>query len=377
MLDQQLQSSSWSVGKAIEKRRDRSAGLSAPPGSHLAKAASHEILPARFRAETPMRRRTPSMAQGTATRISRRPVAPQNGDATHELAVNDARSSAGFADPVFILALPRSFSSVVCGMLGQHPQMYGLPETNLFAARTLGEWWAHCSSVGSPMLHGLLRAIAQIYFGGQTEETVKLAPGWIKRRAHFTTGFLLEEIGEKLRPRAVVDKSPNIVRRVEFMHRACNMFPQAKFIHLVRHPRGQCESMMKFYEHRKSFGPVPPSHWLMESMTEQDAGGGRRQERGGLDPQHGWHALNANVCEFLESVPKNQKLRVRGEDLLDDPDAGLRRIVGWLGLREDAEAIEMMKHPEQSPFACFGPPGARYGNDPFFLKDPALRPAQS
>src|SRR5260221_9464285 len=128
MLDQQLQSSSWSVGKAIEKRRDRSAGLSAPPGSHLAKAASHEILPARFRAETPMRRRTPSMAQGTATRISRRPVAPQNGDATHELAVNDARSSAGFADPVFILALPRSFSSVVCGMLGQHPQMYGLPE---------------------------------------------------------------------------------------------------------------------------------------------------------------------------------------------------------------------------------------------------------
>jgi hypothetical protein len=32
-----------------------------------------------------------------------------------------------------------------------------------------------------------------------------------------------------------------------------------------------------------------------------------------------------------------------------------------------------MKHPEESPFACFGPPNARFGNDPSFLKEPALR----
>jgi hypothetical protein len=33
-----------------------------------------------------------------------------------------------------------------------------------------------------------------------------------------------------------------------------------------------------------------------------------------------------------------------------------------------------MKHPEESPFACFGPPNALFGNDPGFLKEPALRP---
>jgi hypothetical protein len=32
-----------------------------------------------------------------------------------------------------------------------------------------------------------------------------------------------------------------------------------------------------------------------------------------------------------------------------------------------------MKHPELSPYAGFGPQGARYGNDEFFLKDTALR----
>src|SRR5438067_817358 len=258
-----------------------------------------------------MRRRISSMARESARRISGRPVAAQNGGATHESAANATRSPADFADPVCILALPRSFSSFFCAMLGQHPQLYGLPETNLFAARTVGDWWAHCSRIGSPMLHGLLRAIAQIHFGAQTEETVKLATGWIKRRAHFTTGFLLEDIAKKVRPRAVVDKSPNIVRRVAFMRRAYSMFPQAKFIHLLRHPRGQCESVMRFYEHRKSFGPVPPSHWLMDLMTEPGERRRRRRESGILDPQHGWLALHTNIVEFRDPVPEGQRMRVR------------------------------------------------------------------
>jgi hypothetical protein len=63
---------------------------------------------------------------------------------------------------------------------------------------------------------------------------------------------------------------------------------------------------------------------------------------------------------------------VRGEDLLNDPNAGLSAIAGWLGLREDAAAIEEMKHPERSRFATLGPPTARFGNDPHFLEDPRL-----
>ena len=33
-----------------------------------------------------------------------------------------------------------------------------------------------------------------------------------------------------------------------------------------------------------------------------------------------------------------------------------------------------MKRPEASPFACFGPLNAVFGNDPKFLRDPKLRP---
>ena len=101
----------------------------------------------------------------------------------------------------------------------------------------------------------------------------------------------------------------------------------------------------------------------------------RRQERlASIDPQYAWYDINMNICQFLETVPEQQKFTVRGEDVLREPDRTLRQIVGWLGLRTDDAAIEEMKHPERSPFACFGPPNAQYGNNHAFLEDPVLRP---
>jgi len=96
-----------------------------------------------------------------------------------------------------------------------------------------------------------------------------------------------------------------------------------------------------------------------------------------LDPQYGWYALNKNICDFLISVPGGQKMQIRGEDLLTKPAVGLRQIVTWLGLRTGARAIQRMMHPERSAYAYLGPPGARYGNDAFFLADPALRPSRA
>src|SRR5205823_923920 len=180
-----------------------------------------------------------------------------------------------FAAPLFVLASPRSFSSVTCAMLGQHPKMYGLPETHLFTLRTVSEWWTHCSRSEWPMRHGLLRAIAQIFFGEQTETTVKQAAGWILRREHFSTAYLFEVLTEELRPLILVEKSPGIVRRIEFMRRAYKMFPQARFMHLVRHPRAQGNSLMKFLECNEARGPRRPPKAL--SGSERYHGAAKRR----------------------------------------------------------------------------------------------------
>ena len=279
--------------------------------------------------------------------------------------------------PLFILALPRSFSSVVCAMLGQHPQMYGLPEMQLFGASTLTEWWTHCSHAPGPMAHGTLRAVAQLFFGNQTEQTVRLARGWLWRRSYFTTGFLLEVLAERVHPSILVEKSARTIYRLEFMQRAYTMFPQARFIHLVRHPRGYCDSLLKFIkETEAAFGPRPRSNWALQLASHSFAPTGKEKRSGNwvLVPERGWHALNMNICKFLKSLPDDQKLIVRGEDLLRNPDGQLPEVARWIGLRTDKEAIEAMKHPERSPYASYGPPGARFGNDRFFLENPVLRP---
>jgi len=116
----------------------------------------------------------------------------------------------------------------------------------------------------------------------------------------------------------------------------------------------------------------------LASFPYPSAGEGDLPQRSpDLDPQKAWYALNMNISEFLKAVPEDQKMRVRGEDVLADPDQGLREIAGWMGLRTDSEVTEEMKHPERSPYAHYGPPGARFGNDRIFLESPAFHPGRA
>jgi hypothetical protein len=291
------------------------------------------------------------------------------------------------ADPLFILSAPRSFSSVVCAMLGQHPQMYGLPETHLFADEMMDPWLDRSSRETYRMTHGLLRAVAQLFYDEQTTKSVRQARGWLTRRASSTTGLVFEELALQASPAILVDKSPSMVYSLDSMRRAHQFFPQARFIHLVRHPRGQCHSVLKLtrelskpeYQRgrEREVGAVPA--WLVDlaSFPYSPKGHEDGSDHAETDPQRGWYVLNRNVVEFLKSVPAHQWITVRGEELLTEPNRGLAVIAEWLGVRDDREALEMMKHPEQSPYACFGPPGAGIGNDIFFLKDPVLHPGRA
>ncbi len=280
-------------------------------------------------------------------------------------------------DPVFILVPPRSFSSVGCAMIGQHPQMHGLPETHLFCDETMAQWWKRSSQAMYPMADGLVRAVAQLCFGEQNETTVNMARGWLRRRSHLTTGHLFEALLEKAHPLILLEKSPSTVHYPESLQRVFSFFPRAKFIHLLRHPRGQGESVMKYIADRAQYGSIPLWLQTLASFPDPFASEGEMQQSApDIDPQKGWYVLNRNISEFLEGVPHEQKLQVRGEDLLSDPDHSLRRIAGWLGIRTDQEAIDEMKHPERSPYAGYGPAGARYGNDAFFLRSPALGPSR-
>lgn len=255
--------------------------------------------------------------------------------------------------PVFILSPPRSFTSVISAMIGQHPALYGLPEVNLFAAdavRGILRWF----DLRPRLSHGLLRAIAELGLGGQTSSNVATAADWLRENPTVLTPDIFRDLGAWADDRGLVDKSPLHVYDERAMSRMVEAFPDAYFIHLVRHPRSTCESVSN----------------LQSSIRE---GGGKTLPRN-LNPEQVWLRPHQRIDAFLRDVPASQHRLIRGEDFLTDPASKLAELCEWLGIASDPESVEEMLHPERSPFACLGPRNAPFGTDPSFIQKPVLRP---
>lgn len=250
-------------------------------------------------------------------------------------------------EPLFLLSAPRCFSSVFGAMLGQHPQAYGLPELNLFLGDTLGEAWGGTATVFQ--LHdGLLRTLAQLNDGEQTDDTVTRARKWVLRRTDWPIDKVFSYIQEAVGPRVLVEKGPSVAFSKKSLERMYRFFPKASYLHLVRHPRSMGKSLVA----------------LRQS--------GVLKAQRVIEPDRVWQICNYNITPFAETLPLGQSMRIKGEAVMSDPYLYLPQIAEWLGLDADPESIEAMLHPEASPYARIGPEAAPYGNDPNFLKNPEL-----
>lgn len=261
-----------------------------------------------------------------------------------------ARGRSDLPQPLFIICPGRSFSSVVCAAIGQHPQMFGLPEVNLFVKPMLADLVGmEIPVLGIPgAAAGLRRTIAELKFGTQTEETVNEANRWIEANGHLTGVEVFDLIREWSGGRVIVDKTPtnSQARALARVHAA---YPDAYYLHLARHPRSSCRSRLAAYESR---------------------------QRGGTDlhaVEALWFSRNSELIEFGQSLAAGQYMYLKGEMFFEEPQNFMRQICEWMGLDAAEAAIDAMMHPETSPFACYGPPNARMGNNKGFIESPALR----
>jgi hypothetical protein len=196
-------------------------------------------------------------------------------------------------DPILIiLAGPRSFSSVVSAMLGQHPQMYGLMELNLFAADTVANMLRGYRMAGDQARHGLLRVLAQLHHGEQTPETIDAAQQWLMKQRNQTTKAIMDHIIDMVSPKIAVEKSPRITFRPDHLARAAEMYPGAFFLHLTRHPRTMCQSQIK--------------------ITSRNQQWGGKLDSKQIKPQNWWMATQNNILQFSETLAEGQYMRIKG-----------------------------------------------------------------
>lgn len=260
--------------------------------------------------------------------------------------------------PIVILGTGRSFTSVVSAMIGQHPAMIGLPETNIFRNQTLGELYSHVGTLlpgrGIKVLRsGLLRTLAHFHDGAQTDETIDAAEAFIEEHLDWTANELAAYLTKLAAPRGIVEKSISTVRDAETLARVREAWPNAFYIHITRQPESIVNSMKSRID------------------------GAREAQRRRLERRMATHSLEkyfihltTTILEFMSTLPPGQGMNLHGESFLTDARLYSRQICQWAGLDASDAAIEAMMHPENNPFAFVGPDKAPWGMSNTFLEDP-------
>jgi hypothetical protein len=264
----------------------------------------------------------------------------------------------GFCDPVFVLAPARSYSTITVAMLAGHPQLYGLPETNLFAEATVGEIGNGIGQLagwqqGQPP--GLVRAIAQLHDGRQDPATMQRASRWLTARAGAPSTTVMDHLLCLVHPRAAVEKSPTTVLSARALARCMHAYPHARYLHLTRHPVSSEQSMNAHWN-----GP-----WFPAEMPQQ------QRVRWCL---LFWHSSHLHIIQALREVPQHRWRRLRAEDLVGAPAAMLPPLLDWLALDYDDAIIDRMQHTQLWEFATWDTNTGPGGADPTFSRDPKLRP---
>ena len=261
---------------------------------------------------------------------------------------------------MMILAPPRSFSSLVSTMIGQHPEIYGFPELHLMVRDTLGDvmrWERRRDKwLGPP---GMLRAMAELMYGGQTAENVFEATNWLEERLDWRAEDVMNVIMDKAEEVAgtpvCLEKTPTLSFLPNALERVRDAWPDALYVHVTRHPVNLKKSMDEFILNNPRLDDEEKQARLDHAMTA-------------------WPVTQRNILDFCSSLEPGQYLRIRGEDVLADARTVMTQVAEWAGLRTDDAAIAAMLRPEESPYASLGPPNAAFGNDPKFISSPKLRP---
>lgn len=263
--------------------------------------------------------------------------------------------------PVFVLAPARSGSTVTIALLSGHPDIYAFPELLLFEQPTIGALLDQATDPGLPGRHhwepwwstGLLRTIAELFADGQDDDSIRWAQRWLRAHRDLPTAALMRRLLDAVAPRVGVEKSPGTTDSDDALTRCLNAFPDARLLHLTRHPVTTQQSMR--------------IHWnatLARHSTETAS----------AVCATAWYTAHRRIVAALDRLPAHRSMRVRVEDLFAAPHEWLPRVLRWLGMRHDDDIIARMRHTERWRYASPGPSGRLYGGDPAFMHAPHLRP---
>ena len=225
---------------------------------------------------------------------------------------------------LFILAPPRSGTTLLRVMLAGHPKLFAAAELQLLSFNTLAERKEAFAGKFSLWLEGTLRALMELQNCDADEARRIMAEFEERLSTKEFYGVIQEWVGE----RTLVDKSPHYALDPGSLAKAERDFENALYIHLIRHP----------YANVKSF-----ESYHMDQVLYLDKHDFGARDLGELV----WTHSHENVLDFLRDVPRERQFRLRYEDLVTDPEANMRSLCERFGLRYHPDLVNPYQDIDQ------------------------------
>lgn len=222
------------------------------------------------------------------------------------------RHSAHVSDsaPIIVGGCPRSGTTLLRVILDTHPNICCGPESRLFTHH-LDE--KHRRALARRFDLDLERIEAQI------DESPSLC--------HFVDAFFSDYCTDRAKKRWA-EKTPRNVLHVGFI---LKHFPKAKFIHVIRDGRDTAASMRRFSSQKFEDG----EHVVKESRRRKSI---RKYIRR-------WVQMTR---KGLAHRGDSRAIEVKYEDLVQDPEANLKKLFGFLGEEWDPGVLEHHKVQDAS-----------------------------
>lgn len=245
----------------------------------------------------------------------------------------------------FILSSPRSGSTLLRVMLAGHPQLCSPPELHLLPFGTMAQRAEELAL--SHLGEGLERALMELN-GWDASQAQDQVQQWVTENR--SVGEVYQQLQTWAGDRLLIDKSPSYGSDPRTLHHGEALFARAKYIHLVRHPYGVIESFCRL---------------RMDKLL--GAGGGNPYSLA----EKIWRESNANIDQFCQGLPPENRLLVVYEDLVTQPEAQMKRICDFLGVAYDPAVLQ----PYQGDRMTDGLHQQSLGvGDPNFAKRRAIDP---
>ncbi|MDH3716818.1 MAG: FkbM family methyltransferase, partial [Planctomycetota bacterium] len=226
---------------------------------------------------------------------------------------------------LFILAPPRSGTTLLRVMLAGHPSLLAAPELQLLCFNTLAERTRAFTGKFSAWAEGTIRAIMDLQ-QCDAEEAKEIMHSY-EQEGYSTKDFYLV-LQECIGDRILLDKTPSYALDTAVLEKAEQDFHDPLYIHLVRHPCAMIRSFQELH---------------MEQVLYLKDHDFESRELGELV----WTLSHRNIVDFLGGVPTSRQFRLSFEDLLRQPEQTMSALCQALGFLFHPDLLKPYENREK------------------------------